>query len=219
MVLKEKYREIHDRILKHRERALLFAGLAGIVLAFIIYGLTWLIGLGNENGNKILQSSLTILALGLPIFFTLWLFRTHDVQRQIDKTQESINNSSFFECARMLTTGVPSSGSQVKHQHILALEQLAYLKSETEFDKQRIDYLTQNIDLNSRILTGARLNNLDLSDANLNGVILEKAILKGTKFGDNILSVQNLKKAVYNQATIFPENFNPEEKEMKRDDI
>ena len=216
---------LQDCILKYRKSSLVVAGLLGLGLAILIYYLTGYL----KPKNQILQSSLTILALGLPTFFILWLFRTHDVQRQIDKTQgqidipqeqvhkaqeqiditqeqvhkaqeqiditqEGINNSSFLECARMLTTDVSSSTQTAKHQYVVALEQLAYLRNKTEFDKERIDYLTQNINLRGQNLTGARLNNLDLSKANLHDTILNDA--------------------VYNLATKFPKDFYAEEKGM-----
>ena len=195
------HKTFRERILKHRECALIFFGVVGIVLALIIYSLTWLIGLGNDNGNKVLQSSLTILALGLPIFFTLWLFRTHDVQQQIDKTQENTNNSSFFECARMLIAEDSLSKKT-------ALEQLAYLKNETELDEKRIDHLTQHIDLSGKNLTDARLHNLDLSNTkliqtDLTDANLEQVDLRGADLSEAILEKAILKGAIYNSKTIF----------------
>ena len=53
--------------LKNRECALIQAGGAGLALALTIYCGTSLFGLGNST----LQSSITILALGLPTFVTL----------------------------------------------------------------------------------------------------------------------------------------------------
>ena len=44
--------------------------------------------------------------LALPTAFLLWYFRTYDVKTQISKTQESINNSSFFEAIKMLSEGL-----------------------------------------------------------------------------------------------------------------
>ena len=230
------HKTFHAWILENRERALLFASLAGIVLAFIIYGLTCLIGLGNDNGNKILQSSLTILALGLPTFFILWLFRTFDVQRQIDKTQgqinktqeqinkaqeqiamtqKSINNSSFFECARILIADDYSSPNTepTTDRYAVALEQLAYLRRETRFDEERIDYLTRRLSLRKRDFCSAQLSGLDLFDAklaltdltnaNLEQVDLRSADLRDTILERAILTGTNLKGAIYNDKTNF----------------
>ena len=202
---------LQDCALKYRKSFLVVAGILGVIPATATY---YLIGcLGLNEGT--LRSNLTILALGLPIFFTLWLFRTHDVQRQIDKTQgqiditqeqinitqeqvdkaqkqiditqESIHNNFFFECVRMLVT---KESFPMK----MALEQLSYLKRETKFDKKRIDYLTQNISLEGKNFKGARLNDLDLSNANLRAAHFDKA--------------------VYNLATKFPKGFYPEEEGM-----
>ena len=189
--------------IKYRTILLVAAGFLGVYLAPHIYYVTDNLGLKND----ILQNSLTILTLGLPTFFTLWLFRTHDVQRQIDKTQENTNNSSFFECARMLTTKDPLS---IK----IALEQLAYLRNETEFDKKRIDHLTQNLNLSELELGGARLNNLDFSKAIFDATILNFAKLKGTKLNETICDAISLGAAVYSQTTKFPKGFNPEEEGM-----
>ena len=73
---------------KERRCSLLRASILGVVSAFGIYHVFF----GLEH--NILRSSITILALGLFIFYVLWVFRTHDVQRQIDKTEENTNNHS-----------------------------------------------------------------------------------------------------------------------------
>ena len=178
----------------------------------LFLGITATLGVISFSNSDIknieyIHDDLHYLILVLPTFFILWVFRTYDVQRQIDKTQESINNSSFFECAQMLA-------SEELLAPRMALEQLAYLKNETDFDKKRIDYLTRNVNLKDRDLIGARLNNLDLSNAILNEVILDKAILKGTQFGDNIFLAKSLTKAVYNQTTSLPAGLPIDAREM-----
>ena len=174
----------------HRRCSLLRAGILGALFALVIYCFS------RGLCNKTLQSSITILALGLPTFYTLWKFRTHDVQRQIDKVQEQIakteegtNNSTFFECARMLAEGEPipknvNDYNLIKHKSLptkTALEQLAYLKEKTGFDKKRIDALTRGLDLRNKNFESARFNGLDLSLANLNEAELNGADLTGVE--------------------------------------
>ena len=170
----------------HRRCSLLRAGILGAGLACIAYCLTSISGLCND----ILQSSITILALGLPTFYVLWKFRTHDVQRQIDKVQEQIakteentNNSTFFECARILTEEKSAEGKSTQHDSLskkTALEQLAYIRK-TGFDEKRIDSLTKGLNLRDKIFYLARFNGLDLSIANLYGAKLIGANLRGAE--------------------------------------
>ena len=202
--------KFQDCVLKYRKSSLVGTGILGLILAMAIYYLTSYLSLKPE----ILQSSLTILFLGIPTLFAIWLFRTHDIQRQIDKTQENTNNSSFFECARMLTVNNPSSTRLAKHQYVVALEQLAYLRNETEFDRQRIDSLTQNLNLMELDISGARLNNLDLSNATFTATTLDGAEIKGTKLNKTIREARSLEGAVYSQTTSFPKGFDPEREEM-----
>ena len=172
----------------HRRCSLLRAGILGAGLACIAYCLTSIFGLCND----ILQSSITILTLGLPTFYVLWKFRTYDVQRQIDKvqkqiakTEEGTNNSTFFECARMLAEGEPipenvKDYNLIKHKSLptkTALEQLAYLKMKTDFDENRIDALTRGLNLIKKNFNSARFNGLDLSEAELNEADLSRADL------------------------------------------
>ena len=88
-------------ILQYRTYSLGWASLIGIIFAFVVY---WIF---CALKNYVLHGSLTILALGLPAFFVLWLFRTNDVRRQIDKTEENTNNSTLFECVKILTAKYP----------------------------------------------------------------------------------------------------------------
>ena len=139
-------------ILKNRTYSLVLAGLIGIVLAIVTY---WSFCLLKHS---VLRSSLTILALGLPTFFVLWLLRTHDVQRQIDKTEENTNNSTFFECVKMLTDTKRIDEETALEQFRLkriAFEQLIYLRKENSFNQERINILTR----------GINLEDLDLSHA------------------------------------------------------
>ena len=114
--------------------SLVLAGLIGIALVYAVYPSFE----GLKEDNPTLRSSLAILVLGLPTFFTLWLLRTHDVQRQINKTKESINNSTLFESVKMLTEKYPEGYTKENSLSAkIALEQLAYLRREPGFDKER----------------------------------------------------------------------------------
>ena len=197
---KQLSQRVIDQILNNRKISLLGAGFLGLILAFVIYDIATYCCLKPE----ILKSSITILALGLPTFFILWLFRTHDVQEQLQKTEENTNNSTFFECARLLAaenldedkeedTGNISGTKTAEAEDLdedkrtnriknslpkrIALEQLAYLKRETSFDKKKINLLTSY----------AQLSGIDLSSANLEQVTLMKADLRGANLRNTIL--------------------------------
>ena len=175
-------------ILKHRKTCLFFAGILGIVLA---YGMHKFFPYEHNTSNPVLHSSLTILVLGLPTFFVLWLFRTHDVQ-------ENIDNSTLFECARMLTEKYPEVDTSATLPQKIALEQLAYLKRETGFNKKRIDLLTQGLIL-SRIhliyvcLDGIDLSRFNLCNANLKGADLSNANLSNADMSNIDLSSVDLR--------------------------
>ena len=190
-----------DWFIDNRKCSLLGAGVLGIGLAIIAYMAAGCLC------NKILQSSITILALGLPTFFILWLFRTHDVQEQLKKTEENTNNNTFFECARLLKTEDPSKPEGIRDIDSLpkkiALEQLAYLKRKTSFDKKKIDLLTRNLSLKSKEFSHAQLRGLDLSGANLQATSLANADLRGVNFKDAKLHEDQFKKAKYDDETDF----------------
>lgn len=222
-------------ITKYRKSSLLAAGLFGVGLAFVLFPL--LIDTVSFIGDQFVSSSqgykttlrahVTLLLLGLPIFFVLWLFRTYDVQRQIDKSQESIHNSSFFECARMLT----DENDLAKK---IALEQLAYLKEKSAFDEERIDFLTQGISLIGKdstkvVFRHARLKGLNLSKASMCGISLTMADLREVNLSGADLSRADLSgadlrgarlegtiwqdglgAAFYDTDTKFPNDFYPD---------
>ena len=189
---RSKWQDLKQCLLEHREPSLILAGVLGIGSAFAIY--CWTVS-SYGPGNEILQSSLTVLALGLPTFFILWIFRTYDVQRQLDKTQENINNSTFFECTHMLMDESPKGSLRPR----IALEQLAYLKNKTNFDSEKIDMLTRNLNLRNSDLINAYLENLDFCDTDLSQTSLTGANLKGAK---------------YNNHKQLPTNINPQEEGM-----
>ena len=137
--------------LKYRKTFLALASILGMVLA---YGMYDFFSGERDLENNVLHSSLTILALGLPTFFMLWLFRTHDIQ-------ENINNSTFFECARMLTEEYPTGDTLATLPPQIALKQLAYLRRKTNFNRERIDLLTQGLKLNEIFLVNAYLDGID----------------------------------------------------------
>ena len=192
----------------HRRCSLLRAAILGVLSAFFIY--YFFFGLKHD----ILRSSITILFLGLPTFYVLWVFRTHDVQKQIDKTEEGTNNSTFFECVRMLTEGEPipkmpkgvEDYNLIKHKSLpkkTALEQLAYIRK-NGFDKKRIDSLTRGLYLENENFESARFSGLDLSTTNLNGANLRGADLTKVKFNlEAILKDFKLYGAIYDDDTEF----------------
>ena len=196
-------------ILKYRKWSLLGSGVLGLVLATNV--LILINNSGSDSctalyeivtfikGHQVLVSSITILALGLPTFFTLWLFRTHD-------TQENINNSTFVECTRILMA--EDSAKYTEENRIkdslpkkIALEQLAHLRLETGFDKKKIDILTKGLFLNDKEFSYAQLRGINLSSAKLIETSLAYADLR-----DAILSSTDLKKANLGSAVLKKAN-------------
>ena len=75
--------------LKNRLYALVVSATAGLfLLGMITFLFRWLgcIFYFFAEGNRI-QTSLSLLVLGLPTFLTLWFFRTHDTREQIETSQ------------------------------------------------------------------------------------------------------------------------------------
>ena len=179
--------------------SLVLAGIIGMALAYMVYHNSKTL----QDNSVVLYSSLTILFLGLPIFFTLWLLRTHDVQRQMNKTKENTNNSTLFESVKMLTEKYPEGYTKENSLSAkIALEQLAYLRREPGFDKERIDLIIQGLSLKGIYLAGAYLSGLNLSRANLSDAHLEEADLSGTNLsGTDLrrthLQGTNLSNSVY----------------------
>ena len=87
--------------------------------------------------------------------------------RQIE---ESIDDSTFFECIRLLVS------EEKKVSKKIALEQLLYLRRKNPSYKERIDSLTQGISLEGTTLDFAQLNEINLSNADFG-----EATLVGTR--------------------------------------
>ena len=198
---------LKEWILNDRIESLIRASVLGVLLAIIAYIAA------DYLGNEVLQSSITLLFLSLPTFFVLWVFRTYDVEeqlkkaeKQLNKTEENTDNSTFFECARLLAT-------QNALSEKIALEQLVYLRRETSFDKGKIDILTKNMFLENKVLDSAQLSGLDLSGAKLNGASLIKTNLTGadltrtdltgTDLTETDLRDANLEKIIFDSKTNF----------------
>ena len=200
------YKLLIDSFLKYRIISLILSASLGIVLFRYMYYppevLTYYLpewsssfkNFWDKELSKFTRNSLSLLVLGLPTFFTLWVFRTHDAQRQID-------NNTFFECARMLA----SEGKKVSKK--MALEQLLYLRQKNPFYKERIDSLTQGIplekaNLNSTQLKDINLSSADLTKAKLNDTDLTKAKLNDTDLTKADLIHVNLTKAKLNDTNL-----------------
>ena len=153
-----------------------------------------------------------------PALFLLWVFRTYDVQKQ----QENSNSNLLFQYGCMLADKEPTSQR-------IALEQLADMRRDHSFDKNKIDMFTRRLVLKEKDFIGIKLNGINLSSAvlektylgwaymedtilmgaNLNGANLEHAQLKGSDLRYSILNNAKLKGAKYSKATQFPEGFDP----------
>ena len=229
---------IMDYFVNHRIKSLFLAAGLGLVLFICMYYLLgWSDFLKNlwedEKLADLTRNSLSLLFLGLPTFFILWVFRTHDVRKQID-------NNTFFECVRLL-----ASKEEKVISTKVALEQLMYLRRKNPSYKRRIDSLTRGIplekanlyfaqlyDINLFLadLTGTYLTHANLSGANLTGADLTDTNLCDTILADAKLYGTNLKKALYcataifegaryDETTEFPPDFDPEEAGCIKDPV
>ena len=226
-----------DFFVKHRITSLFLAAGLGIVLfGCIYYLLEWCdfskSFLGDNEYADLTRNSLSLLFLGLPTFFILWVFRTHDVREQID-------NNIFFECVRLLASGEKEISTKV------ALGQLMYLRRKNPSYKKRIDSHTRGIPLKKANLYFAQLYDInllktdltgvDLTNANLSGANLTRANLTDTNLHDTNLAGAklygtDLKKALYwdtaifegaryDETTEFPPDFDPKEAGCIKDPV
>ena len=223
-------------VVSHRGITLVIAAVLGLLLfGCVYYLLEWCdflkSFLGNNKFADLTRNSLSLLFLGLPTFFILWVFRTYDVRKQID-------NNTFFECVRLLANDKEKIISTK-----VALEQLMYLKRKNPFYKKRIDSLTRGIplekanlyfaqlyDINLFLadLTDAYLTHANLSGANLGGADLTRTNLCDTILTDAILygtdlekaehyDTANFKGARYDKYTKFPPDFKPRKEGCVKD--
>ena len=154
----------------------------------------------NGNSNSRIRTSLSLLFLGLPMAYFLWLFRTHD-------TLENINRPAFFDASKLLA-------SKDTKEKEFGIRQLAHLRNEVGAHKDEIDALTKRLVLNNVMLTGINLKGFKLQGANLQGANLHGANLRGANLQEADLRGTNLQEAdlrgaKYDDQTQFPEGFNP----------
>ena len=131
----------------------MFSGLIGLFIAICSY-----CHLPVPIGKQ-LHSHLTILILGLPTFFVLWAFRTHD-------TKENINNNAFFSALSLL-----SNKETVKQ----GLVQLMYLRNNRKVLIDHIDNSTKGLSISA--YKGANESKIDLTSLDLTGINLTNARL------------------------------------------
>ena len=169
--------EKQETYLENRKSSLLLFAFLGLVLFFIVYFIMKFLFSNNVNELSTLQTYFLILILGLPTFFMLWLFRTHDAL-------ESINNSSLFFALQHL------SEEKNVARKTAGLVQLMYLKNVKKVYKDQIKFATPGIHL-----PGARLRGINLSGADLEEVNLSEARLQTANLSKTYLQKANLSEA------------------------
>ena len=118
-----------------------------------------------------IEKNFTLLILGLPTFFLLWIFRTLD-------TKENLNSNSFFGALDLI------AGNE--NQKRYGLITLIDLKKKNVY-KDKINSILQNMDV-----VGANFSKLNLSNADLSGVNFQKSNLRGAKLQEADLQGANL---------------------------
>ena len=105
---------------------------------------------GKQNLLRF-RVNLTLLVMSLPVFLVLWVFRTYDTYRQIEKSQEQIKESvksretSIYN--NLLSTGLDLIASDNVPARCIGLVQLALVRRESPALKEQIDASTQDLTL------------------------------------------------------------------------
>ena len=205
--------------------SLMAGGIAIIVLVPVITSLiNWIAELsgvgktlfmnsGNGESANTFQVYLSLLIGSLPMVTVLWLFRTHDIRQQIERTkkiEESANSSKRSICADILSTGLRLISSDSVSERGIGLAQLALVRRESSEFSNQIDAVTQDlmlyqeahseskeavIKLRGAKLKGVKLRGSIMKRADFEGADLEESDLEGAHFGDANLQGVNLKRA------------------------
>ena len=128
-----------------------------------------------------IEKNFTLLILGLPTFFLLWIFRTLD-------TKESLNSNSFFGALNLIAGD--------KNQKRYGLITLIDLKKKNVY-KDKINSILQNMDV-----VGANFSKLNLSNSDLSGVNFQESDLRGSKLQEADLQRANLVYADLQEANL-----------------
>ena len=148
---------------------------------------------GNGENLGRLWVSLILLALSLPVFVALWVFRTYDTRQQIEKAQDQIaatgKSAETNTRDNLLSTGLALIASDNVAARCIGLVQLALVRRESPALEEQIDASTQDLTLYEEEkaesdeavikLRGAMLENMNLRGANMKGAHLEEAYLSG----------------------------------------
>ena len=178
-------------IYKYRKTSLaLSAGIS--ILLFCLFLCFWpdiacYIGTDEDFNNRI-KASLSLLCLGLPIAYLLWLFRTHD-------TLENLHRRSFFDALKLLTSEEGSAKG-------MGLKQILFLRSKVKGYESEIDNLTPNLNLKGAYLKKAELQGVKLQGANLQEAKLQGADLRGAQLQEAELQKANLQEAQLQEAEL-----------------
>ena len=188
------YDDIKKKFYNYQNRKLWIFGSAivGIILTLSFYFIfkDWL--------EKRLLANLTLLALSLPTIFLLWLYRTYDVKKQIEKTEDNTHQTNYLKAIDLILEGYIKAKKgeseddkktnneldrQTKIKKITTGSiQLSRLRSKEILQDEinhNSQYLLKGADLQGAYLQGANLEGANLEGANLQGADLQGADLQG----------------------------------------
>lgn len=151
-----------------------------------------------------------MVIIGLPIVLVLWIFRTYDVREQIQKTQEQIHSSSYYNALAMFSE---ESQDALAQRRTLGFKCLMQLRNTDKVFVDEIDNITPHAHLNGAQLSKANLrranlHNANFNNANLNGALLDDANLQGAALSGADLSNANLRSSILNGANLSNTNLN-----------
>ncbi len=182
--------EVKNWLLRNRLISLIISALLGVIL------------LSNMSNMKddafscivsddydILKHIRTIL-LAIPAATLLWLFRTHDVEEQITKSQDSINLNILFK-------GIDGVNSQNEQEIRSGFTLLVKLRSDG-YLKSEIDTVTRNIRFTGTSFIGVKFDGLDLTNAKF-----ENKNYSNIDFRDCTFNGTNLSSATFDRATFY----------------
>ncbi len=89
-------------VLKHRFIALVIPTIVGIAIFGLFAYFQILCYLFLFLTNERIITNLLIVTLSVPTFLILWVFRTHDTKKQLNKAQENIKQQDFHDALNML---------------------------------------------------------------------------------------------------------------------
>ena len=186
-----KKSEIKTFIIEHRKTSLLLFGLCGLGLAILAYCYLPCVLLSTEYR---LKTSLVMLILALPTVFLIWVFRTHDIQEQIQEARKSNQFNNFANALKLFVEKENIEANSIGLKLLMEIKHQELYGRQIDYGGQ-IDLATRNKNLQGAKLQRADLQKADLQRADLQKADLQKADLQEADLQGAFLQRANLQEA------------------------